>query len=42
VTPAVPASILRTHTNTTVYLDAGSAAHLSPAARGALLEHDRS
>jgi hypothetical protein len=37
-----PASILRTHANTTLYLDRDSAALLDPATRGAILETDRS
>ena len=38
VSPMVPASILQTHASTTLYLDADSAALLSPAARGEILE----
>jgi len=38
VTPAVPASILRTHPNATLYLDRDSAALLDPAVRGPILE----
>jgi glucosamine-6-phosphate deaminase len=37
VSPAAPASILRTHGNTTVYLDQDSAALLPPAIRGPVL-----
>ena len=37
VTPMAPASILRTHANTTLYLDRDSAALLSPDTRGAIL-----
>jgi glucosamine-6-phosphate deaminase len=33
VTPDVPASILQTHPNTTVYLDTASAAKLQPRER---------
>jgi glucosamine-6-phosphate deaminase len=40
VTPTAPASILRTHANTTVYLDRGSAALLKPATRGDILPGD--
>ena len=42
VSPMAPASILQTHANTVVYLDRDSAALLAPAARGELLEDDRS
>ena len=38
VSPMAPASVLRTHPNTTLYLDADSAARLEPAARGVILE----
>jgi glucosamine-6-phosphate deaminase len=38
VSPNAPASILQTHANATVYLDQESAALLSPAIRGAILE----
>jgi glucosamine-6-phosphate deaminase len=38
VSPAAPASILRTHASTTLYLDRDSAALLSPAVRGEILE----
>ena len=38
ITPLAPASILRTHANTTLYLDVDSAALLSPATRGEILE----
>lgn len=37
VSPMAPASILRTHPNTTVYLDRDSAALLAPSARGGIL-----
>jgi glucosamine-6-phosphate deaminase len=37
IAPVAPASILRTHAHATVYLDADSAALLSPSARGELL-----
>ena len=37
VSPLAPASILRTHTNTTVYLDRDSAELLAPATRGSIL-----
>jgi glucosamine-6-phosphate deaminase len=37
ISPMAPASILRSHENTTLYLDRGSAAHLPPATRGPLL-----
>jgi glucosamine-6-phosphate deaminase len=37
IAPAAPASILRTHENTTVYLDRDSASLLSPATRGEIL-----
>jgi len=37
VSPAAPASILRTHPNTTVYLDRDSAALLAPSTRGEVL-----
>ena len=40
VSPKVPASILQTHTGTTLYLDPDSAAQLSPATRGEILESD--
>jgi glucosamine-6-phosphate deaminase len=40
VSPMAPASILQTHAATTLYLDADSAALLSPAARGEILESD--
>jgi glucosamine-6-phosphate deaminase len=42
ITPMTPASILRTHPNTTLYLDRDSAAGLHPALRGPLLETDSS
>jgi glucosamine-6-phosphate deaminase len=41
VSPLAPASILRTHANTTVYLDRDSASLLDPAIRGPVLETDR-
>lgn len=41
VSPMAPASILRTHANTTVYLDRDSAALLTPATRGPILENHR-
>jgi glucosamine-6-phosphate deaminase len=37
ISPAAPASILRSHGNTTIYLDRDSAALLSPATRGPIL-----
>jgi glucosamine-6-phosphate deaminase len=40
VSPMVPASILQTHAGTTLYLDRDSAALLSPATRGEILEID--
>jgi glucosamine-6-phosphate deaminase len=42
ISPMAPASILRTHANTTLYLDRDSAALLSPATRGEILGMDRS
>jgi glucosamine-6-phosphate deaminase len=42
VSPMAPASILQTHTNTTLYLDRDSAALLPHARRGDLLERDES
>jgi glucosamine-6-phosphate deaminase len=42
VTPMAPASILRTHARTTVYLDRDSAARLTPGTRGGILEDDAS
>jgi glucosamine-6-phosphate deaminase len=42
ISPMVPASILRTHANTTLYLDRDSAALLSLASRGEILEDDMS
>jgi glucosamine-6-phosphate deaminase len=42
VSPMAPASILQTHTNTTLFLDRDSAALLPPARRGDLLESDES
>jgi glucosamine-6-phosphate deaminase len=38
VSPLAPASILRTHANTTVHLDRDSASLLSPATRGDILD----
>jgi hypothetical protein len=35
-----PASILQTHPRTTIYLDRDSAALLTPATRGEILESD--
>ena len=40
ISPMAPASILRTHANTTLYLDRDSAALLDPATRGVILETD--
>jgi glucosamine-6-phosphate deaminase len=40
ISPMAPASILRTHANTTVYLDRDSAAGLRPATRGEILRTD--
>ncbi len=40
VSPMAPASILRTHASTTVYLDRESAAQLEPETRGAILHSD--
>jgi glucosamine-6-phosphate deaminase len=40
VSPVAPASILQTHAGTTLYLDPDSAALLSPATRGEILEGD--
>jgi len=42
ISPMAPASILRTHSNTTLYLDTESASLLSPATRGRVLESDMS
>ena len=42
VSPMAPASILRTHANTTLFLDRDSAALLLPATRGEILESDMS
>ena len=42
ISPMAPASILRTHPNTTLYLDRGSAALLPPETRGEILESDLS
>jgi glucosamine-6-phosphate deaminase len=41
ITPMAPASILRTHPNTTVYLDRNSASLLSPALQNGLKEHSQ-
>jgi glucosamine-6-phosphate deaminase len=41
VSPMVPASILQTHPDTTLYLDIASADALTPATRGDVLEDDR-
>jgi glucosamine-6-phosphate deaminase len=38
ISPMAPASALRTHPNTTLYLDADSAAQLGPATRGVMLD----
>jgi glucosamine-6-phosphate deaminase len=38
ISPMAPASILRTHPNTTVYLDSESASSLSPALQGVIQE----
>ena len=40
VSPLAPASILRTHARTTIYLDRDSAALLTPATRGEIRESD--
>jgi glucosamine-6-phosphate deaminase len=40
ISPAVPASILRTHPNATLYLDRDAAAGLNPEARGPILQDD--
>jgi glucosamine-6-phosphate deaminase len=37
ISPLAPASVLRTHSNTTLYLDRASAALLAPSTRGAIL-----
>jgi glucosamine-6-phosphate deaminase len=42
VSPLAPASILRTHSNTTLYLDRDSAALLAPSTRGNVLAGDAS
>jgi glucosamine-6-phosphate deaminase len=42
VSPLAPASILRTHSNTTLYLDRESAALLAPSTRGDILAGDAS
>jgi glucosamine-6-phosphate deaminase len=41
VSPMVPASILQTHPDTTLYLDTASAGALAPATRGEIVEDDR-
>ena len=38
ISPLAPASILRTHPNTTLFLDVDSAANLAPSTRGAILD----
>jgi glucosamine-6-phosphate deaminase len=40
ISPAVPASILRTHPNATLYLDRDAAAGLNPEVRGPILQDD--
>lgn len=40
ISPMAPASILRTHANTTIYLDRDSASRLAVATRGDILESD--
>jgi glucosamine-6-phosphate deaminase len=40
VSPAVPASILQTHPNTTVYLDSASSSLLDPSSRGVIRARD--
>jgi glucosamine-6-phosphate deaminase len=40
VSPMVPASILQTHANTTLYLDRPSASQLQPSSRGEVLQDD--
>jgi glucosamine-6-phosphate deaminase len=40
ISPALPATILRTHPNATLYLDRDAAAGLAPATRGPILEDD--
>jgi glucosamine-6-phosphate deaminase len=40
ISPAAPASILRTHPNATLYLDRDAAAGLAPASRGPILRDD--
>jgi glucosamine-6-phosphate deaminase len=42
ISPMAPASILRTHSNTTLYLDRDSASLLNPATRGRIFEDDMS
>jgi glucosamine-6-phosphate deaminase len=42
VSPMVPASILRTHERTTLYLDPDSAALMNPSSRGEILQSDMS
>jgi glucosamine-6-phosphate deaminase len=41
ISPAVPASILRTHPNAALYLDRDAAAGLDPEARGPILQDDK-
>jgi glucosamine-6-phosphate deaminase len=41
ISPEVPASILRSHPNATLYLDRDAAARLAPASRGPILEDDQ-
>jgi glucosamine-6-phosphate deaminase len=41
ISPTAPASILRTHPNTTIYLDKGSASFLGPALQTELQKHAR-
>jgi glucosamine-6-phosphate deaminase len=42
ISPLAPASILRTHANTNLYLDRDSASQLQPATRGEIVESDLS
>jgi glucosamine-6-phosphate deaminase len=42
IAPLAPASILRMHPNTTLYLDRDSAALLGPGTRGEILESESS
>jgi len=42
ISPLMPASILRTHANATLYLDRDSAALVPRAIRGEILESDES